>query len=292
MESLEQILKQINIDKYIEMVTYWVTTYSVKILAALLILVIGKWLARRITNVITRLMEKNKVDITLVRFLDSIMYYSFMVMVVIAAAGQLGINTTSFLTIVGAAGLAIGLALKDSLSNFASGVMLVLFRPYRVNDYVDIGGVAGNVVSISLFTTELNTVDNQKVIVPNASITSNVITNVTANPTRRVDLVIGIGYNDDIKKAKEVIQGVLAEEKRILPEPAPLIAVSELADSSVNFVVRPWVKTGDYWGYILPSMKTSSWPLMPMVSASPFPSRMFICTRKPKNDSHGLDIVL
>lgn len=252
MESLEQILKQINIDKYIEMVTYWVTTYSVKILAALLILVIGKWLARRITNVITRLMEKNKVDITLVRFLDSIMYYSFMVMVVIAAAGQLGINTTSFLTIVGAAGLAIGLALKDSLSNFASGVMLVLFRPYRVNDYVDIGGVAGNVVSISLFTTELNTVDNQKVIVPNASITSNVITNVTANPTRRVDLVIGIGYNDDIKKAKEVIQGVLAEEKRILPEPAPLIAVSELADSSVNFVVRPWVKTGDYWGIFCP----------------------------------------
>ncbi len=241
-------LKQINIEKYIEMVTYWVTTYSVKIIAALLILVIGKWLARRITNLVTRLMEKNKVDITLVRFLDSIIYYSFMVMIVIAAAGQLGINTTSFLTIVGAAGLAIGLALKDSLSNFASGVMLVLFRPYRVNDYVDIGGVAGNVMSISLFTTELNTGDNKKVIVPNASITSNVITNVTANPTRRVDLVIGIGYDDDIKKAKAVIQDVLSEEKRILPEPAPLIAVSELADSSVNFVVRPWVKTGDYWG--------------------------------------------
>jgi small conductance mechanosensitive channel len=240
-------LKQINVEKYIEMVTYWVTTYSVKILAALLILVIGKWLARRITNLITKLMEKNKVDVTLVRFLDSIIYYTFMVMVVIAAAGQLGINTTSFLTIVGAAGLAIGLALKDSLSNFASGVMLVLFRPYRVDDYVDIGGVAGTVVSISLFTTELKTPDNQKVIVPNAGITSNVITNVTANPIRRVDLVIGIGYDDDIKKAKEVIQGVLAEEKRILPAPEPLIAVSELADSSVNFVVRPWVKTGDYW---------------------------------------------
>ncbi|EIM65404.1 mechanosensitive ion channel family protein [Desulfobacter postgatei] len=241
-------LKQINIEKYIETLTYWVTTYSVKIIAALLILVIGKWLARRITNLITKLMEKNKIDITLVRFFDSILYYTFMVMIVIAAAGQLGINTTSFLTIVGAAGLAIGLALKDSLGNFASGVMLVLFRPYKVNDFVDIGGVAGNVVSISLFTTELSTGDNQKVIVPNASITSNVITNVTANPTRRVDLVIGIGYDDDIKKAKEVIQGVLAEEKRILPTPAPLIAVSELADSSVNFVVRPWVKTGDYWG--------------------------------------------
>lgn len=240
-------LKQINIEKYIEMVTYWVTTYSVKILAALLILVIGKWIARRLTNLLTKLMEKNKVDITLVRFVDSIIYYTFMVMVVIAAAGQLGINTTSFLTIVGAAGLAIGLALKDSLSNFASGVMLVMFRPYKINDYVDIGGVSGTVKNISLFTTELSTPDNQKVIVPNSGITSNVITNVTANPTRRVDLIIGIGYDDDIKKAKEVIQGVLSEEERILPTPAPLIAVSELADSSVNFVVRPWAKTGDYW---------------------------------------------
>lgn len=241
-------LQQINIEKYIEMVTYWVTTYSVKIIAALLILVIGKWIARRLTNLLTKLMEKNKVDITLVRFVDSIIYYTFMVMVVIAAAGQLGINTTSFLTIVGAAGLAIGLALKDSLSNFASGVMLVMFRPYKVNDFVDFCGVAGIVKNISLFTTELSTLDNQKVIVPNSSITSNVITNVTANPTRRVDLIIGIGYDDDIKKAKEVIQGVLAEEKRLLSTPAPLIAVSELADSSVNFVVRPWVKTGDYWG--------------------------------------------
>ena len=244
---MEAWLKQIDIEKYIEMVTYWVTTYTVKIIAALLILVIGKWVARRITNLITKLMEKNKIDITLVRFLDSIIYYTFMVVIVIAAAGQLGINTTSFLTIVGAAGLAIGLALKDSLSNFASGVMLVLFRPYRVDDYVDIGGVVGTVVGISLFTTELKTPDNQKVIVPNAGITSNVITNVTANPIRRVDLVIGIGYDDDIKKAKEVIRGVLEEEKRILPAPEPLIAVSELADSSVNFVVRPWVKTAEYW---------------------------------------------
>jgi len=244
---MEAWLKQIDIEKYIEMLTYWVTTYTVKIIAALLILVIGKWVARRITNLITKLMEKNKIDLTLVRFLDSIIYYTFMVVIVIAAAGQLGINTTSFLTIVGAAGLAIGLALKDSLSNFASGVMLVLFRPYRVDDYVDIGGVVGTVVGISLFTTELKTPDNQKVIVPNAGITSNVITNVTANPIRRVDLVIGIGYDDDIKKAKEVIRGVLEEEKRILPAPEPLIAVSELADSSVNFVVRPWVKTAEYW---------------------------------------------
>jgi small conductance mechanosensitive channel len=240
-------LKQINIEKYIEMLSHWVTSYSAKIVAALLILVIGKWLAKKTANLIAKFMKKNKVDVTLVGFLDSIIYYTLLVMVVIAAAGQLGINTTSFLTIVGAAGLAIGLALKDSLSNFASGVMLVMFRPYKVDDYVAVGGVAGTVVNISLFTTELSTPDNQKVIVPNSGITSNVITNVTANPTRRIDLVMGIGYDDDIKKAKAVIQGVLAEENRILSTPAPLIAVSELADSSVNFVVRPWVKTEDYW---------------------------------------------
>ncbi|MCG8685942.1 MAG: mechanosensitive ion channel [Desulfobacterales bacterium] len=241
------LLKNIDMDKLIEMITYWVTTYSVKILAAILVLVIGKWLAGKISNLVTKLLEKNKVDITLVRFLQSIIYYTLLVVVVIAAAGQLGINTTSFLTIVGAAGLAIGLALKDSLSNFASGVMLILFRPYRVDDFVDIGGVSGNVVSISLFTTELNTVDNKRVIVPNSSITSNVITNVTANDTRRVDLVIGIGYDDDIKKAKEILKQVVEEDDRILKDQKTNIAVSELADSSVNFIVRPWVKTQDYW---------------------------------------------
>ncbi len=241
------LLKNIDMDKLIEMITYWVTTYSVKILAAILVLVIGKWLAGKISNLVTKLLEKNKVDVTLVRFLQSIIYYTLLVVVVIAAAGQLGINTTSFLTIVGAAGLAIGLALKDSLSNFASGVMLILFRPYRVDDFVDIGGVSGNVVSISLFTTELNTVDNKRVIVPNSSITSNVITNVTANDTRRVDLVIGIGYDDDIKKAKEILKQVVEEDDRILKDQKTNIAVSELADSSVNFIVRPWVKTQDYW---------------------------------------------
>ena len=237
----------INIDKITETITYWLTTYSVKLIAAILILIIGKWLAGKMTRLITRLLEKNKVDITLIHFMESIIYYTLLIVVVIAAAGQLGINTTSFLTIVGAAGLAIGLALKDSLSNFASGVMLILFRPFRVGDFVSTGGETGNVIAITLFNTILNTPDNQRVIVPNASITSNVITNVTANETRRVDLVIGIGYDDDIKKAKEILSQVLADDDRVLETPAPTIAVSELADSSVNFVVRPWVKTGDYW---------------------------------------------
>ncbi len=237
-----------NIDKIIEALTYWVATYSVKIIVALLIFLIGKWLAGKISKLISKLLEKNKVDITLLSFLENIIYYTLIIIVIIAALGQLGINTTSFLTIVGAAGLAIGLALKDSLSNFASGVMLILFRPFCVGDFVTAGGVSGSVVGISLFNTTLNTPDNQRIIVPNAGITGNVITNVTANDTRRVDLVIGIGYDDDIKKAKEVLNQIVREETRVMDTPSPLIAVSELADSSVNFVVRSWVKTSDYWG--------------------------------------------
>ncbi|MFH2092930.1 MAG: mechanosensitive ion channel domain-containing protein [Pseudomonadota bacterium] len=236
-----------NIDKAIDMLTLWATTYSVKIIAALIIFIIGKWLARKITSLITKLMEKSNVDITLTKFLDNILYYTLMIVVILAAAGQLGINTTSFLTIVGAAGLAVGLALKDSLSNFASGVMLILFRPYRVGDVVTAGGVTGGVAEIALFNTTLNTPDNQRVIVPNSSITSNVITNVTANPTRRVDLVIGISYDDDIKKAKDILESIIKEDSRVLDTPAYKIAVSELADSSVNIVVRPWVKTTEYW---------------------------------------------
>ena len=237
----------VDIEKMIETLTHYATTYSIKLIAAILVLIIGRWLARKISKLITKLLEKNNVDLTLTKFLDNIIYYTLMVVVVIAAAGQLGINTTSFLTIVGAAGLAIGLALKDSLSNFASGVMLILFRPFNVGDFVTVGGVSGSVVSISLFNTILNTVDNKREIVPNSSVTSDVITNVTANDTRRVDLVIGIGYDDDIKKAKEVLNRIVKEDERVLESPAAKVAVSELADSSVNFVVRPWVKTDDYW---------------------------------------------
>ena len=234
-------------EKIFETLFLWATTYSVKIIAALLILIIGRWLAGKISTLVTRILEKNTVDITLVRFLENITYYILLVVVIIAALGQLGINTTSFLTIVGAAGLAVGLALKDSLSNFASGVMLILFRPFRVNDYVTVGGVSGTVAGIALFNTTLNTPDNQRVIVPNSQITSDVITNVTANDTRRVDLVIGISYDDDIKTAKEILTTVLKEDDRILENPASTIAVSELGNSSINFVVRPWVKTPDTW---------------------------------------------
>ena len=238
---------QIDINQILETITVWFTTYSIKIVAAILIFIIGKWFCRRITNLLTKIMEKNNIDVTLVKFLGSIVYYTLFIVVMIAVAGQLGINTTSFLTIIGAAGIAIGLALKDSLSNLASGVMLIMFRPIKIGDFVDVGGVTGTVQSIDIFNTTIHSPDNQKHIVPNASITSDVITNVTANDNRRVDLVIGIGYDDDIARAKGVLEAIIKKEERVLENPATNIAVSELGDSSVNFVVRPWVKTSDYW---------------------------------------------
>lgn len=224
-----------------------VLAYAGKGFVALLIFLIGKWIARRITNVLVRLMKSRDVDVTLIKFLEGIIYYALLASVVIAAAGQLGIKTTSFLAVLGAASLAIGLALKDSLSNFSSGIMLILFRPFKVGDVVTIGGETGKVEAVSVFSTILNTGDNQKKIIPNGAISNATITNITANPTRRVDLVVGIGYDDDIRKAKETLEAILAADTRILQDPAPTVAVSALGASSVDLVVRPWVNTTDYW---------------------------------------------
>jgi len=227
--------------------TEFIVAWGMRIVAAALILLIGNWIAKRLAALFVAVMDRNGVDETLTKFLRNIIYYALLAAVVIAAAGQLGINTASFLTVVGAAGLAIGLALKDSLSNFSAGVMLILFRPFKVGDFVTVGGESGTVEEITIFNTVLNTPDNQKKIIPNGVVSSGVITNVTANDTRRIDLVIGIGYDDDIKKAEEILHDVIEKEQDLLAEPAVTIAVSELADSSVNFVVRPWVKTSDYW---------------------------------------------
>ena len=235
------------VEKYSDVIISWVSNYSLKIVAAVLVFIIGRWIAGKLSKLLSMVLEKNNVDVTLIGFLSNILYYTLLVVVLIAAAGQLGINTTSFLTIVGTAGLAVGLALKDSLSNFAAGVMLILFRPFKVGDVVEISGVTGKVESITIFTTVLNTPDNQKLIIPNGGITGGVIRNITANTTRRVDLVMGIGYADDIAKAKKIMSDIIAADDRILKDPATTIAVSELGDSSVNFVVRPWVNTGDYW---------------------------------------------
>ncbi|KPK28783.1 MAG: mechanosensitive ion channel protein MscS [Desulfobacterales bacterium SG8_35_2] len=231
----------------VDAVWSWISVYSLNIIGAILIFIVGKWLARRISNLLLKLLKKNNIDPALVSFLGNLTYYALIVLVVVAAAGRLGINTTSFLTVIGAAGLAVGLALKDSLSNFAAGVMLVLFRPFTIGDVVSTAGITAKVEKITIFNTLFCSPDNQLIIVPNNKIISDIITNINAKDTRRVDLTVGISYSDDISKTKEILARLAKEDSRILADPAPTIAVAELADSSVNLVFRPWVKTEDYW---------------------------------------------
>ena len=235
-------------DSNIQTISDVIGVYSLNIAIAIVVFVVGKWLAKKLTDISVKLLNKsNKVDETLVKFFQNIIYYVLMVIVVLTSLKQLGVDTTSFFAILGAAGLAVGLALKDSLGNFASGVMLIMFRPFKVGDFVSAGGSSGSVEEIGIFNTILKTPDNQKLIIPNGAITSSTITNVNAEDTRRVDLTVGIGYDDDIKKAKEILQNILDKNEKILKEKGTTVAVSELADSSVNFVVRAWVNTPDFW---------------------------------------------
>jgi small conductance mechanosensitive channel len=221
--------------------------FGFKVIIALIIFIIGRWVAKVIRRFAEKVMIKREVDATLVKFVGNLIYVTLLIFVILAALGQLGIQTTSFIAVIGAAGLAIGLALQGSLANFAAGVLLIIFRPFKVGDYIEGGGTAGVVEQIQIFTTQLTSPDNKKIIIPNAKMTADNITNYSAKDTRRVDLVIGTGYDDDIDKVKTVIADVLSGDDRILKDPAPTIAVVEMADSSVNLVVRPWVKTADYW---------------------------------------------
>ncbi len=225
----------------------WSAVFGLKILIAILIVVVGRWVARFIRNTTEKMMIKSKVDAALVSFVGNLIYVSLLTFVILAALAQLGIQTTSFIAVIGAAGLAVGLALQGSLANFAAGVLMLIFRPFQVGDFIDGGGVMGIVEEIQIFTTQLRTPDNKTIIIPNAKITGDNITNYTKKENRRVDLVIGVSYQDDIEKVKSVVADVLNGDERILKDPAPTIAVLELGDSSVNFAVRPWVKTGDYW---------------------------------------------
>lgn len=217
------------------------------IVIALAIYIIGKWIAGYIVKLIDKGMELRKMDPALRGFLSAILKTVFTFVIMLVAVEQLGINTTSLLALLGAAGLAVGLALKDSLSNFAAGVMLILFKPFKIGDFIEAGGIAGIVEKIEVFNTIFRSGDNKEIIVPNAQIYGGTITNYSARATRRIDLVVGIGYDDDMKKAHSLILEVLNNDERILKEPAAVVAVSELGDSSVDFVVRPWVATGDYW---------------------------------------------
>ena len=225
----------------------WIALYGLKVILAVVILVVGRFAAIGVRSLVRRMMEKSRVDKTLVSFITNLSYIAVMAFVIIAALGQLGVQTASFVAVIGAAGLAIGLALQGSLANFAAGVLMMLFKPFKVGDYIMAGGTSGAVVAIGIFTTELKSPDNKKVIVPNAKVTGDNITNFTANDQRRVDMVAGVSYSDNLDKVRKVLEGILSEDKRILKNPAPTIGVLELADSSVNFAVRPWVKTADYW---------------------------------------------
>ncbi|MBN2183079.1 MAG: mechanosensitive ion channel [Sedimentisphaerales bacterium] len=225
----------------------FVADYWLKIVGALIILVIGWWLAKMISRLIAKAMTKAKVDPTLTSFTRHLVEIVILVFVVLAALQKLSVPVSNFAVIVGAAGLAIGFALQGSLSNFAAGIMLIIFKPFKVGDFIEAAGKMGTVKEIQIFNTILNSPDNVRIIIPNGQVTGTNIMNFTVNGTRRIDLVVGVSYGDDLKKAHKVIEEVIKSEDRILPEPAYTIAVSELGDSSVNFVVRPWVNATDYW---------------------------------------------
>lgn len=225
-----------------------VTVYGLQVLGALATLVIGIWIAKWLAKIAGKVLKKRDVDPTLTKFAVSLVKITLITFVLISAISQVGIETTSFIAVIGAAGLAVGFALQGSLSNFASGVMLIIFKPVKVGDYIKGGGASGSVESVGIFVTTLTTPDNKVVYIPNSSLTGGNIVNYSVKDTRRVDMVFGIGYSDDIDKAKSVIQSLLDGDSRVLKDPAPKIVVSELADSSVNFNVRPWVKRADYWG--------------------------------------------
>jgi small conductance mechanosensitive channel len=240
MEALKEILDNADL---VPMLTDW----AIKIVVALVIYVIGKWIAKRITKVLRKLMDARDVDPTLVNFLCNVVYAILLVAVILAALDTLGLPVTSLLAVVGAAGLAIGLALKDSLGNFASGVMLVMFRPFSKGDFVEVAGVTGKVEEVRIFSTIMTTPDNKQIIIPNGQVAADTITNYTANDQRRVDMVFGVGYDDDLKLAREVLTRICANHPKVLDDPATNIFVMNLGDSSVDFAVRPWAKTEDYW---------------------------------------------
>jgi small conductance mechanosensitive channel len=221
--------------------------FGMKTVVAIVIFVVGRIAASMLTKGLRKLMQAQEVDKILETFVSNLVYWTVMIFVIIAAINQIGVQTTSLIAVMGAAGLAVGLALQGSLSNFAAGVLIVMFRPYRVGDFVEAAGIAGVVEQVQILTTILRTGDNKRIIVPNSQIMGSIITNYSANDKRRIDMVFGVSYSDDLDKVRANLEELIAADERILKDPAPVIAVSELADSSVNFIVRPWVATADYW---------------------------------------------
>ena len=223
-----------------------VTQWGLKVLGAIAVLLVGRWIAGRLRAASRRAMDRAGIDEMLRPFLSRVVYWLTILVVVVAVLNLFGIQTASLVALVGAAGLAIGLAFQGALSNLAAGIMLLVFRPFEKGDYVEVGGTEGKVVEIGLFTTNLDTRENLRVLVPNGRIFGETITNYSANPIRRVDMVVGVDYSDDLDVAEETLRRILAEDDRVLDDPAPVVAVGELGGSSVNFDVRPWCQTGEH----------------------------------------------
>ena len=234
-------------DYFANLDTAILLSWGWRIFAALLIFIFGRWVAKAVVGGITRILKSREVPPIVCNFIAAILYAVLLVMVIVAALSQLGVPIAPFVAILGAAGLAVGLALQGSLSNFASGVMLIVFRPFSKGDFVEVADVSGVVDEVNIFTTELNTVDNRKVIIPNGLITDQPITNYSAHDQRRIDMTIGVSYNDDLKVARDVMTKVIENHPATLSDPAPVVMLMELGESSVDFAVRPWVKTSDYW---------------------------------------------
>lgn len=265
--------------------------YAVRFAVGLVILIGGFILSGFVSRTLVKRLDKTKVDNAVVSFLAGILRAVIVAAAIMMALSHVGIQTTSFIAILGAMGLAVGLSLQGSLANFASGVLIMIYRPFKAGDYVDAGGIGGTVIGIELFNTILKTPDSKKVIVPNSRITSSPITNFSEHPTRRVDMVIGISYNSDLRKAKEVLMRVLKEDARTLEEPAPRVSVSELADSSVNFIVRPWVKSEDYWPFLWDNLEKIKLTLDDEGIAIPFP-QMDVHLHQAGSDQGPLRIAL
>ena len=238
---------QFSPEEIVSQITTLISAWGLRVVGAIAVLLVGRWISGILRRGARRGLERANTDPTLVPFLSGIVYYLALAVVLIAVLGLFGIETTSLVAVLGAAGLAIGLALQGSLSNFSSGVMLLAFRPFKKGDFVEVAGTKGSVQEVGIFTTVLNTPDNVRIIVPNSSIYGATITNYSAYETRRIDLVIGVGYGDDLSTAEAVLRRVVEGDERVLSDPPAQIAVSELGDSSVNFVVRPWSRSEDYW---------------------------------------------
>lgn len=236
-----------DLSKYTDLAVMYASEYGLKIIAAIAIFVIGKWVAKKLSAVTKKIMTKAKVDVTLCEFSESLIYFTLLAMVILASLNALGINTTSFIAVFGAASLAVGLALQGSLANVGAAVLIILFRPFKIGDFIEAGGATGTVEDITMFSTIISPVDNRTIIVPNSAIIGGNIVNFSNKAKRRIDLTFGIGYDDDLRLAKQTLIDILNADERILRDPEPFVAVSELGDSSVNFITRAWVDTAHYW---------------------------------------------